>query len=218
MKSVVPSRSERRASRSGAGAVHGDEELIAHPEARDWFALLGEVLLVGVLVSFASIPLVTGPAALAAGVSHLRRYVRAEGAPLRRAWNDFVRALPGGLIVGAVTVVVTLVLVVDMWLALRSGVPGGAIVTATSLLGLAAVSVTLFASIGLWTPDLGWRGAVRAVPASVRSDVPGALYLLSAAVFAVVVTYQLVPLVVPAAGCVALAIVAVPVRRTRRRG
>jgi hypothetical protein len=57
---------------------------------------------------------------------------------------------------------------------------------------------------------------VRAVPDALLADLAGAAYLLATAVFAAVVTWQLVPLIVPALGCAALAIVAVPERPRRR--
>ncbi|HET8949743.1 MAG TPA: hypothetical protein VFN44_04505 [Solirubrobacteraceae bacterium] len=75
----------------------------------------------------------------------------------------------------------------------------------------------LFTAAGRWTPLLRWRGALRAVPHALRADPAGAAYLLATAVFAGIVTWQLFPLIVPALGCVALAIVAVPERPSRRR-
>ena len=51
----------------------------------------------------------------------------------------------------------------------------------------------------------------------MRDDLAGAAYLVATAVFAGVVTWQLVPLVIPALGCIALAIVAVPERPRRAR-
>jgi hypothetical protein len=57
------------------------------------------------------------------------------------------------------------------------------------------------------------RTAIRVGIASLRADLVGAAYLLSAAGFTVIVTWQLAPLIMPALGCVALAIVAIPERR-----
>jgi hypothetical protein len=84
--------------------------------------------------------------------------------------------------------------------------------------GLAAVALALFIAAGRWSPALGWLGALKGVPAAVRADPAGAAYLIATAVFAGVVTWQLIPLVIPALGCVALAIVAVPERPRRARG
>jgi hypothetical protein len=114
--------------------------------------------------------------------------------------------------------VLVLVLLLDIDLANSGVLPGGPVVAAVGWLGLAAIALTLFAAAGLWTPGHGWRGALRSVPAAVAADPIGAAYLVATAVFASVVTWQLLPLVVPALGCVALAIVAVPERPRRGRG
>ena len=99
-----------------------------------------------------------------------------------------------------------------------SGVlPGGPIVGIVGWLGLAALVLALFTAAGRWSPKTGWLGAFRGVPAAVRDDPAGAAYLVATGVFAAVVTWQLVPLVIPALGCIALAIVAVPERPRRPR-
>ena len=81
---------------------------------------------------------------------------------------------------------------------------------------LAAVAVALLSAAGAWTPETGWRTAVSGVPAALAADVAGALFLVATAVFVGVATWALVPLVVPALGCAALAVVAIPERRRRR--
>ena len=48
------------------------------PGAKSAFGLLGEVLLIGILMAIVSLPVITIPAALAAGVRHLRRYLKAD--------------------------------------------------------------------------------------------------------------------------------------------
>ncbi|WP_438854225.1 hypothetical protein [Agromyces sp. M3QZ16-3] len=209
-------RDARRAERSGSGPVRSGAAPARFPGATSAFALLGEVLLVGVLVALVSIPLVTLPAALAAGVRHLRRYLLAEGSRLGGFWADLRAGLLGGIGVGGASAVVVLVLLLDIDLANSGALPGGPVVAAVGWLGLAALALALFTAAGLWTPNLGWLGALRAVPRAVAGDPVGAAYLVASAGFAVVVTWQLFPLVVPALGCVALAIVAVPERPRRR--
>ncbi|GAA2044342.1 hypothetical protein GCM10009819_34130 [Agromyces tropicus] len=210
-------RAARRAERSGSGPVRSGGAPARFPGATSAFSLLGEVLLVGVLVTLASIPIVTLPAALAAGVRHLRRYLLAEGSRLGEFWADLRAGLLGGIGVGAASVVVALVLLLDIDLATSGALPGGPIVAAVGWLGLAAIALVLLTAAGLWRPQLGWLGALRAVPRAVAADPVGAAYLLAAAGFAVVVTWQLFPLLVAALGCVALAIVAVPNRPRRHR-
>jgi hypothetical protein len=170
-----------------------------------------------VLVAVVSIPVVTLPAALAAGVRHLRRFLKAEHSPLGLFWADVRAGLLGGIGVGAASVVLVLVLLLDIDLANTGVLPGGPVVAAVGWLGLAAVALVLFTAAGLWSPRLGWLGSLRLVPRTVAADPVGAAYLVAAGVFAVVVTWQLLPLVVPALGCVALAVVAVPERPRRGR-
>lgn len=206
-------RAARRAALSGSGPTRDDSVAEARfPGARSSFGLLGEVLLIGILVALVSLPVLTLPAALAAGVRHLRRYLKAEDSALDRFWRDVRAGLVGGLGIGAASVVLVLVLALDIDLASTGLLPGGPIVGLVGWLGLAALSLVLFTAAGRWTPELGWLEALKAVPSALRGDVAGAAYLVATAGFAGVVTWQLIPLVIPALGCIALAIVAVPER------
>ena len=209
-------RAARRAALSGSGPTRDDGAPPARfPGARSAFGLLGEVLLVGVLIALVSIPIVTLPAGLAAGIRHLRRFLKAESSSIGAFWSDVRASLLGGIGVGVGSLVLVLVLVLDIDLANSGALPGGPLVGAVGWLGLAALALALFTAAGRWTPGTGWIGALRSVPGAVAADPIGAAYLVATAVFAAVVTWQLLPLVVPALGCVALAIVAVPERPRR---
>ena len=61
------------------------------------FALFGEVLLTGVMVFVLSLPVLTLPAALVAGIRHLRRFTNGEGSSVAGLWRDFRDALWGGV-------------------------------------------------------------------------------------------------------------------------
>ncbi|MBT2518387.1 hypothetical protein J7E29_13150 [Streptomyces sp. ISL-90] len=212
-------RAARRAALSGSGPTRDDAATTARfPGARSAFGLLGEVLLVGILVALVSLPVVTLPAGLAAGARHLRRFLRADDSGLEWFWRDVRALLFGGIGVGAASVVIAAVLALDIDLASTGVLPGGPIVGVVGWAGLAALVLALFLAAGRWTPELGWLGALRAVPRALRDDPAGAGYLVATAAFAVIVTWQLVPLVIAALGCVALAIVAVPERPRRARG
>ncbi|MCR2792236.1 hypothetical protein NQ156_04080 [Microbacterium sp. zg.Y625] len=204
-----------RAERSGAGPVRTEGPPPRFPGASGRFALFGEVLQTGLLMTLVALPVITLPAALAAGIRHLRRHVAAEDSRLQFFWADVRRAVLPGAVVGAVALVATLVLLLDIDLARSGFLPGGAVIEIVGWVGLAVVSVALLACAGAWTPALGWRGALRCVPAAIAADPAGALYLAATAVFVVVSTWALVPLFIPAIGCAALAVVAIP---TRRRG
>ena len=162
-----------------------------------------------------SIPVVTLPAALAAGVRHLRRYAKAEDSALTGFWRDVRASAVGGIGVGAASLVVAVVLALDVDLASTGVLPGGPVVAVVGWVGLAVLALALLTAAGRWTPGRGWLGALTEVPGAVREDPAGAAYLVATAAFAGVVTWQLLPLVIPALGCVALAVMAVPERPRR---
>ncbi|WP_221933090.1 hypothetical protein [Tessaracoccus rhinocerotis] len=208
-------RAARRAQDSGSGPASEGWDPGANPGARGAFALFGEVLVTGVLVSLVGLLVVTLPVGLAAGVRHLRRFVAAEDASMRLFWEDVRRAALPGTGVGIGAVLLGLLLLLDIDLARSGFLPGGALVEVIGWVGLAALAVALLAAAGRWTPERGWLSALRQLPGLVRDDVAGAAYLLATAGFVVVLTWALTPLVVPALGCAALAVVAVPGRPRR---
>lgn len=185
------------------------------PGASAKFALFGEVLTVGLLITLVGLLIITLPTALVAGVRHMRRFVAADDSNLRLFWADVRAALVPGLVVGVATLAVTLLLLLDIDLARSGYLPGGALVEIVGWAGLAALAVALLVVASAWMPETGWRAAIRAVPAIVAADVAGALYVLATAVFVGVVTWALPPLFIPAIGCAVLAVVAIPVRRRR---
>ncbi|MDF2554660.1 MAG: hypothetical protein K0R60_555 [Microbacterium sp.] len=209
-------RAARRADASGSGPTLEERAPDRYPGARGAFALFGEVLLTGLLITAGGILVVTLPAALVAGIRHLRRYVNAEQSHARTFWQDWRRALPGGLVVGAIGVVIALVLILDIDLASSGALPGGSLVSIVGWVGLAAGAVALLTAASAWTPEGGWRAAVRSIPSIIAADPIGAVYLAAAAVLVGVVTWMLIPLVIAGLGCAAFAVVAVPARRSRR--
>lgn len=209
-------RAARRADATGSGPTLEERAPARFPGVKGSFALFGEVLLTGLLVTIAGIAVITLPAALAAGIRHVRRYVKADASHVSLFWRDFVKALPGGLVVGIVALVLSGLLSLDLVLANSGFLPGGAAIGVVGWAGLVLVGVTLLAAAGAWTPQLGWRAALWSVPASVRADLRGALFLAATAVFVGVATWMLAPLIVPALGCAALAVVAIPERRRAR--
>lgn len=208
----------RRADLDGSGPTAGEREPARFPGATAKFALLGEVLLTGVLVALVGIAVVTLPVALAAGVRHLRRFIRAEGSSMAQFFGDVKSGLAGGIGVGAVAALLGLILSFDIAIAGSGLLPGGEAMAVVGWVGLAALGVALLGAAGLWSPETGWRGAVRALPGSLVRDIPGALYLAATAGFVGVATWALAPLIVPALGCAALAVVAIPERPRRPRG
>jgi hypothetical protein len=209
-------RAAKRADATGSGPTLDERPPARFPGATGAFALFGEVLLTGLLVTVAGIAVITLPAALAAGIRHLRRYLHAEASPVRFFWRDVRSALPGGLLVGLAAVVVTGLLLLDIDLAGSGMLPGGPVIAVIGWTGLVIAAVVLLSAAGAWTPERGWRTALAGVPASLRGDLRGALFLAATAAFVGVATWMLVPLIVPALGCAVLAVVAIPERRRAR--
>ncbi len=204
----------RRAARTGIGPTH--DAPAPNPGAVGAFALLGEVLLVGVVVVGFGFTVLTLPAALAAGIRHVRRFVRAEGSPFRALWADFLKALPAGLLVGAATALLGGVLALDIVVARSGAMPGGPVIEALGWVIAAAAAGGLLLVCAAWTSEAGWRAAFRAAPTAVAADPIGALYAVVAACFVGLAGWMLLPLAIPAAGCAALAAVAAPARRRGR--
>lgn len=208
-------RAAAREARSGAGPVGVDFDPGANPGAMARFGLFGEVLTVGLLITLVAVPVVTLPIALAAGIRQLRRFVAAEDSRPVLFWADVRTGIVPSLAVGVPAGLLTAVLVVDIMLARSGALPGGEVVGVIGWAAVVALAVAVLAAAGAWTPERGWTTALRTVPETVRADAVGALYLAATAVFVGVATWALVPLFIPAIGCAALAVVAVPARRRR---
>ncbi|MFS0865794.1 hypothetical protein AB3M83_00485 [Microbacterium sp. 179-B 1A2 NHS] len=209
-------RAAARADRTGSGPTLEERPAVRFPGAGAKFALLGEVLLVGLLITLVGVVVVTLPVALAAGIRHLRRFVAAEDSRLALFWADVRAGLAPGAVVGLAATAIALVLLLDIDLARSGFLPGGAVVEVVGWAGLAALGVALLTAAGLWTPARGWRAAIKATPAAVAGDIRGSLFLLAAAGLVVLLTWVLAPLFIAAVGCAALAVVAVPERRASR--
>src|SRR5690606_8459451 len=115
----------------------------------------------GILVALCSIPLVTMPAALTAGIRHLRRYLQARDARVAEFFGDVRRALlPGGIVVGVAAVVVVGMLVLQVVVVPGTGLPGADAVVVLAI-GLALVVLVLLClACANWAPSRGWRHAL----------------------------------------------------------
>jgi len=193
-----------------------DGSVLRWPGARGRFALFGEVLWVGALIALASLPIVTWPAAVAAGSAHLRRYVHAEATPVSAFFADIRAALPGGAVVGTATTALAALAGVELALSAGGVVPGalaGAVVAGAA--AAAALTLALIAP-SLWSPADRWLALVRTAPRVARADVSGTTYVVVAVGLAGIVTWQFLPLAIPALGLVAFALVAIAERRLVR--
>ncbi|MFJ7078915.1 hypothetical protein [Streptomyces sp. NPDC098781] len=161
------------------------------------FSLFADMLAVGVATAITAVPLVTAPAALAAGSAVLRGAIREDRpatlgryvAELRS--HGLVRSVLAGL-----TVLAALALVgVDLMLA-EAGLPGARPMSWTVSAVAAAALV-----VGLRTasdPEAarGWLPAVRRAAARSAADLPGCA-LIAAAVAGCVVLLWMLPLLAP---------------------
>lgn len=213
--SVARGRARRR-SRDLDGSV------LRWPGAQQRFALFAEVLWTGVLMAIVCVPVITWPAAVAAGCAHLRRYLYAEATPASEFFRDVRRALPGSVGVGAATSLLAALVAFDLVLVAggpagaQAAVPGGvALAIAISTIGVVVAGLAVVAA-SLWSPGTPWRSLVRAAVPVARADVSGAGYTIVALGMAAVITWQFLPLVIPALGMLAFALVAIGERRLAR--
>lgn len=176
-------------------------------------ALFGEVVLTGAVLAVLSVPVVTAVPALAAGTLHLGRHVdgRADGvADLIRGTGRALRELWAP---GLAVPVVLAVLGLDLWLVRTGALPGGAVVGVVTVLVLALVVVVTLRFVGSWRPGSAVVAGVRAAARRAVADPSGSTLLVAAVTMVVVLIWMLQPLVLIAPGLLALAALAVE-RRT----
>ena len=209
-------RASRRRHRARTVRPDVDGSVLRWPGARQRFALFGEVLWVGALMAIVSIPVVTWPAAVAAGSSHLRRFVHAEATPVSEFFRDTVRALPGALGVGAATTALGVLVGLDVALAAGGALPGGvAVAFLVGAVGAAALVLAVVAA-SLWSPGTPWKSLLRISPRVVRADLSGTAYTVVALALGAVIAWQFLPLGIPVLGMLAFALVAIGERRLVR--
>ncbi|KRE72194.1 hypothetical protein [Arthrobacter sp. Soil762] len=205
----------------------------SEPSPVNRFALFSETLLAGLLVLVLSIPLVTIPAAFAAGIAHLERHLAGRDDSLRGLWGTFRSALPGSWKLGLTTAGAAVVIVLNLLLATVGQLPGSAVVLPATLIMAAAGVVLLLRTAAAWSDvhrsgvpwsDVDgeessaprtWSAALGTAKALSLRDWTGSL-LLAAALFAsVVFVWMLVALFVVVPGMLILASAAVKMRTNR---
>ncbi|MDR6639939.1 hypothetical protein J2Y68_003605 [Paenarthrobacter nitroguajacolicus] len=196
------------------------------------FALFSETILAGVIVLLLSVPLVTAPAAYAAGVAHLERHLSGRDDSLRSLWGNFRRALPGSWKLGITTAVAAVVIVLNLLLALVGQLPGRAVILPATVILAAGGAVLLLRITANWSGQVAWNGDEYQVPtdvpgsqrwaaayASAKSDSlrdwSGSLLLLAAVFMAVVFVWMLQALFVIVPGTLVLAAAAIKIRSHR---
>ena len=207
------------------------------------FALFSETLLAGLLVLVLSIPLVTIPAAYAAGIAHLERHLSGRDDSLRALWGTFKAALPGSWKLGFTTAAAAVVIVLNLLLATVGQLPGSAVVLPATLILAAAAAVLLLRTTAAWSdvaspaadvtrqtsgsapaapsapgavpPSAAWTSALATGKALSLRDWTGSLLLTTALFAAVVFVWMLVALFVVVPGMLILAAASVKMRSNR---
>ncbi|WP_258803310.1 Poxvirus protein I5 [Pseudarthrobacter sp. NS4] len=187
------------------------------------FALFSETLLAGVLVLVLSIPLVTIPAAYAAGIAHLERHLSGRDDSVRGLWGTFKTALPGSWKLGITTAAAAVVIVLNLLLAWVGQLPGREVVLPATLILAAAGAVVLLRTTAAWSDFTGsradsrnaWRSALETGQALSLKDWSGSGLLAAALFGAVVFVWMLAALFVVVPGTLILAAAAVKLRSRR---
>lgn len=181
------------------------------PRTSPWarpLALLAEVLLIGVLVTVAALPVLTALPAAAAGAVLLRELVDEGRTPSARRFVTLLgRAVRDPLAV-ALPVAVLAVGALDV-LALMGGLPGSSVLGPVIGSALAAVVLVLLRTAARWNPGDRWAVLV----AAPSRDRAGYAYLLVALAVAGLVVVQAPAFAVVVPGLLVFAAVAVERRR-----
>lgn len=197
-------RAHPAADDDGPGPV--EEGLLRH------LRLPADVLLIGVLVCVAALPVVTSLAAAGAGTVLLREVVADERTPTVRR---FLR-LAGGALRQPVALLAPLAFAVVAaldTLALLAGLPGGTVTGPPLGLALVAVLLTGVRAAARWRPGDDWRTVLAETAPLVLRDWPGSLMLVGALVVLGVVAAHAPAFVTVLPGLLVMAAVAVERRR-----
>ncbi|MFJ8544609.1 hypothetical protein ACIRFH_21760 [Streptomyces sp. NPDC093586] len=179
------------------------------------FALFAECLLTGVWIAVASLPLVTCPAAFAAGARHLGRRLAHERGGLREFTADFRAALRGGWLVGLAGWAVLAAVWVDVQ-AVRNGLPGGPLVGVVGVLALIGAAVAGLRAAAAWRPGASWRSLLAGAGRRTVLDPVGSFLIVGGLALVVCSAWFSVPLGIAVLGAVAAAAVAVEERYRHR--
>ena len=185
------------------------------------FALFSETLLAGLLVLVLSIPLVTIPAAYAAGIAHLERHLSGRDDSIRALWGTFRSALPGSWKLGITTAAAAVVIVLNLLLTMVGQLPGQAVVLPATVILAAAGAILLLRTAAAWSDFAGhkndgaWPAALAAGKALSLRDWTGSLLLAAALFAAVVFVWMLAALFVVVPGTLILASASVKMRSNR---
>ncbi|MFI8324231.1 hypothetical protein [Streptomyces sp. NPDC085529] len=165
------------------------------------FAVFAECLLTGVWIAVAALPLVTLPAAFAAGAGHLRRTVEDEETGLRSFAAEVRAALRGGGWAVGLGWWAALALVwADLALVRALPVPGGRAAGALAILAALWATVAVLRAATAWRPGATWRTLLPAAGRRSLRDPAGSLLVVCGLAVVAASAWLSAPLSLPALG------------------
>ncbi|MGW4235377.1 hypothetical protein ACWEJP_00695 [Streptomyces sp. NPDC004749] len=184
--------------RDGSGAVTGARQESALARG---FAVFAECLLTGVWIAVAALPLVTLPAAVAAGAAHLRRVLGHEASGWRLFTADLRDAARRGWLVGLAGWAAAWLLWADLAI-VRAGLPGGAFAGTVGVLAMLGLLVAGARAAAHWERGASWRTVLRAAARRTVRDPAGSLLLICGLAVVAASAWFALPLAAPALGVV----------------
>ncbi|RDG37017.1 hypothetical protein [Streptomyces corynorhini] len=176
------------------------------------FGVFAEALLTGVWIALAALPLLTLPAAFAAGAAHLRRVLAHEVATWREFTADLRAAARRGWLVGVAGWAAAWLLHADL-VVVRAGLPGGPFAGTVGVLAMLGLLAAGLRAAVCWRPGASWRALLRAAARRTVRDPAGSLLLICGLAVVPVSAWFAAPLAAPALGVVAAGALAVERRR-----
>ncbi|UFU05879.1 hypothetical protein [Ruania halotolerans] len=179
--------------------------------------LFAELMSTSVVVLALCLPVLTAPAALAAGVTHLRRHLEGRSDTVREMLADFRRQLRGSWLAAAGALLLAFVLVLNLDIARFTALPGAEMIRVVSIAGLVAVVLVLLRTVELrgLDPHGTWRSAVTDGARLAAGDPVGSVLLLTAVGLCVTIVWMYALLVILVPGLLTFAVVGVASRRGR---
>ncbi|MGW0466702.1 hypothetical protein ACWDX6_15675 [Streptomyces sp. NPDC003027] len=183
------------------------------PRTLAGFGVFAECLLVGVWIAVASLPLVTLPAALAAGAAHLRHWTGGEESGWRRFAADLRSAARRGWLVGLAGWAALGLVWLDLAI-VRAGLPGGPVVGAIGVLAAIGLVVTVLRAGAAWRPGASWRTLLPAAARRTVRDPAGSLLVVCGFAVIAASAWFAAPLAAPALGMLVASTLAIEHRTT----
>ncbi|MBB2944173.1 hypothetical protein FB565_003902 [Actinoplanes lutulentus] len=137
-----------------------EDQAPPRPDWRDRFTLGTDIALIGIVTTVFALPVLTAPAALAAGSAAVHHRYRQNTLPPIR---PLLRQFREGLLRGLPVLLIALFLLLDLTAVARRWVPGGPVLliaTAAATAWLAGIAGLSLTALGR-DPNQSWRTAAR---------------------------------------------------------